>query len=388
MAAPVVNLFSAKHNGISGMNTQLMCQHSGETPLRGGIARSLTNASNADFSWQASWPSFVDPIERVRQIAWPNSAWTQGYANPYSIGLECAGYARFSKADWLTSAGLKQLENLAHEWVYYLKKEQKAGNDIPRRWLSTPEVQKVMAGNRSIKGFCTHAQIDPASRTDPGPNFPYDRLMTRIKQLMGDISTASTPTTQTDMERLFAMFKDKEEFGRFLRANGVGYENDKVKASHGYDMFGMAYRSLEILERLEKQVAKLTPEAIAEAVAGRKVVSRAEGSEGETFRWDTYESVNNQILHALNGAFPVMLEILNSLLAGQEELTQAQRSAFADKLEGLEFQLVQVETLEEAEEANEAQAEIVAASVAEEVKAIEAAHAEPLESKVAEEAAK
>jgi hypothetical protein len=185
MVAPVINLFSNKHSGVSGMTTQLFCQHSGETPLRGGYAKSLTQANNADPTWFASWPSFVDPIARVRQIAWPNTAWTQGYANPFTVGLECAGYAHYSKAQWLTAAGKKQLENLAHEWVFYWKTEQKYGNEIPLRWLSDAEVRKVMNGDRKIKGFCTHAQIDPASRTDPGPNFPYTELMDRIKVLLG-----------------------------------------------------------------------------------------------------------------------------------------------------------------------------------------------------------
>lgn len=199
MVAPVINRFGTKHSGVSGMRTQLFCQHSGETPLRGGYAQSLTEASNANRAWEASWPSFVDPIARVRQIQWPNTAWTQGWANPFSVGLECAGYAHFTKAQWLTPEGLKQLENLAHEWVYYWKLEAKYGNEISLRWLSDSEVKKVMGGDRKIDGFCTHKQIDPGSRTDPGPNFPYDRLMTRIKQLLGK---APKPATKTDLAQI------------------------------------------------------------------------------------------------------------------------------------------------------------------------------------------
>ncbi|WP_336715313.1 N-acetylmuramoyl-L-alanine amidase [Arthrobacter sp. USHLN218] len=196
MVAPVVNLPSDKHSGISGLDTQLFCQHSGETPLRGGYAESLTRNNNADPNWQASWPSFVDPIARVRQIAWPNSAWTQGYANNRAVGLECAGYAHFTAAQWLTAEGVKQLENLAHEWVYYWKLEEAAGNKIPLRWLTDAEVAKVMAGNRDIKGFCTHRQIDPGSRSDPGPNFPYGRLLNRIAELLGKTSATAASTTK------------------------------------------------------------------------------------------------------------------------------------------------------------------------------------------------
>jgi hypothetical protein len=224
MVAPVISLPSNKHSGVSGMTTQLFCQHSGETPLRGGYAESLTRNNNADPKWQASWPSFVDPIARVRQIPWPNSAWTQGYANSFAVGLECAGYAHFTKAQWLTAEGRKQLENLAHEWAYYWLLEKKAGNTIPLRWLTDSEVRAVMAGNRSIKGFCTHRQIDPASRTDPGPNFPYAELLNRVAQLIGG-TTVATPTTPTPiksafdtfMEQLMSWYASKSDFENRMR---------------------------------------------------------------------------------------------------------------------------------------------------------------------------
>lgn len=191
--APVITIPSSKHSGVSGMTTQLFTQHSAECPLRGGFAVSLTNwamTPTASGGPWASWPSFVDPQARVRMVAWPNTAWTQGNANPYAVGLECAGYAHFTPAQWRTPEGKKQLENLAQEWAYYWRLEAEVGNKIPFRWLSTPEVRAVMAGNRKIKGFCTHAQIDPASRTDPGPNFPYKELLARIEQIVTGTSAA------------------------------------------------------------------------------------------------------------------------------------------------------------------------------------------------------
>ncbi|WP_459332406.1 N-acetylmuramoyl-L-alanine amidase [Arthrobacter sp. Hz1] len=177
---------TVKHNGMSGMVTQLFTQHSAQCPLRGGYAVSLTNWANTPLPAGpvASWHSFVDPIARVRMVPWHLAAWVQGYANPFAFGVEAAGYAEFSEEEWLTPEGLKQLENLAHEWVYYWEIEKSQGNAIPLRWLETWEVEAVMAGNRDIKGFCTHGQIEPASRWDPGPNFPYTRLMDRIKQIL------------------------------------------------------------------------------------------------------------------------------------------------------------------------------------------------------------
>lgn len=235
MVAPVINMPSNKHSGVSGMNTQLFVQHSAESPLRGGYAQSLTKWAQTPLNQggpEASWPSFVDPIARVRMIAWPNSAWTQGLANRIAVGLECAGYARFSAAEWLTPEGLKQLENLAHEWCYYLDLEAKAGNIIPLRWLTTAEVQKVMAGNRSIKGFCTHAQIDPASRTDPGKGFPYDRLMNRIKELRGVKTVSAASTAKKDIMATL----DREDYANIAKAVW-GYKNPDPKISGNRDAY-------------------------------------------------------------------------------------------------------------------------------------------------------
>lgn len=201
MVSPVFNMTNTtKHSGVSGMATQLLVQHSAECPLEAGYAKSLTQWANTPLSQGgpvASWHSFVDPSVRVRMVPWYYAAWHANYANPFSIGIEVAGYARFTKEQWLTPAGLKQLENLAHEWVYFAEMEK-----IPSRWLTNAEVDKVMAGNRSIKGFCTHRQIDKATRTDPGNNFPYDKLMQRIKEIRGETFYASptkpTPTTEDD----------------------------------------------------------------------------------------------------------------------------------------------------------------------------------------------
>lgn len=44
-------------------------------------------------------------------------------------------------------------------------------------------------GNRTIKGFCCHRQIDPETRTDPGNGYPYDLLMQKIRAYMGSPDT-------------------------------------------------------------------------------------------------------------------------------------------------------------------------------------------------------
>lgn len=191
MVSPVINMPSSKHSGVSGLPTQLLVLHSAESPLRGGYAQSLTNWANGP-GVEASWQWFVDPIAIVSMVDPQHSAWHATWANSLSEGFEQAGYARFSYAEWTTAEGMKQMDNLA-----WLMADRCKANGIPARWLTTAEVNAIRAGNRSIKGICTHAQVDPASRTDPGGGYPYDMLMGKIHEYMGGTVTTQSTSTPT-----------------------------------------------------------------------------------------------------------------------------------------------------------------------------------------------
>lgn len=194
-AGPLVNMLgSGKHSGVSGIPTQLLVLHSGECPLRGGYAQSLTNWANTPIDRGgpiASWHWFIDPIARVRMIEEVYAAWHASEANPISEGFEQAGYARFTRADWLTPDGLLQMESLA-----YTMAQRAKVNGIPARWLTTAEVTRATSGDRTVKGFCLHRQIDPETRTDPGDGYPYELLMAKVKAYMG--GTIQTQSTEED----------------------------------------------------------------------------------------------------------------------------------------------------------------------------------------------
>ena len=169
---------SRKYFGVSGIPTQLLVLHSAECPLQAGFAKSLTEWASPPYpaAPEASWHRFIDPVHRVRFVPDELGAWHASEANNLSIGWEQAGYARYSRDQWLTADGRTQLDMLALDMA-----EVAVRDGIPARWLSTAEVRAVLdSGNRSIKGFCTHRQIDPETRTDPGDGYPYDLLMERI----------------------------------------------------------------------------------------------------------------------------------------------------------------------------------------------------------------
>jgi hypothetical protein len=189
MVSPVINMPNTqKHSGVSGIPTQLLVLHSGESPLRGGYAQSLTQWANVPLDQggpEASWHWFVDPIAIVSMVDPNNAAWHASEANPMSEGFEQAGYARLARAEWLTPEGLKQMDNLA-----WLMSQRAEVNGIPAVWLTTAQVEAVTKhGNRTIKGFCLHRQIDPETRTDPGDGYPYDLLMAKVKAQLNPTTT-------------------------------------------------------------------------------------------------------------------------------------------------------------------------------------------------------
>jgi hypothetical protein len=76
---------------------------------------------------------------------------------------------------------MKHLDNLALDMA-----EVAVRDGIPLVWSTAYQVEAVVYGdNRSIKGFCIHAQINPATRYDPSTEYPYDLLTERIGQYMG-----------------------------------------------------------------------------------------------------------------------------------------------------------------------------------------------------------
>ena len=193
--APVLDMTAAgirsgKYFPVSGIPTQLLVLHSAECPLAGGYAQSLTEWASSIYPADpiASWQRFVDPLVRLRFIPDELGAWHASEANVNSIGWEQAGYARYTREQWLTPDGLTQLESLAFDMA-----EVAVRDGIPPRWLSTAEVvAATQGGDRSIKGFCSHRQIDPETRTDPGDGYPYDLLMERIIFYMGGGSAINT----------------------------------------------------------------------------------------------------------------------------------------------------------------------------------------------------
>lgn len=155
---------------------QLFVIHTAECPLKIGYAASLTEWADGDsYNPRASWHRFVDPATVALFVPLNIIAWHAAGGNSRSIGYEQAGYASFTREQWLVPDGLRQLDLLAQQIV-------KDGlSKVGIQWLSDAEVKAVLDGNSTIVGLCTHEQVSRlsgrTSRTDPGRGYPKDVLL-------------------------------------------------------------------------------------------------------------------------------------------------------------------------------------------------------------------
>ncbi|MFF1739605.1 N-acetylmuramoyl-L-alanine amidase [Streptomyces mirabilis] len=136
----------------------------------------------------------VDNNSAVRCVADGDRAWHAPGANSDGLGIEIAGYARQSRAEWLdqySKGALEQAAKVTADWC--------AKHKIPAVKLSVAE---LIAGKRGIVG---HRDVSAAYRqtdhTDPGPDFPWDYFLGRVNAFLnpskpGPAPVPAKPTTK------------------------------------------------------------------------------------------------------------------------------------------------------------------------------------------------
>lgn len=127
---------------------------------------------------------------RDKDIAWA----AYSTANLHGIHFEHAGYARQTAKEWADDFSVDMLTISA----YYAAEKCKKYN-IPVKRLSTSEIR---AHKRGIVGHLdlTNAKIDSNNHTDPGPNFPWDWYLNKIKSFM---EGEEMPFTTDDAKTLY-----------------------------------------------------------------------------------------------------------------------------------------------------------------------------------------
>lgn len=169
--------------GIKGGRVLWIVAHTLECDAVAGLAVALGGGYFQDD--QVSVHTVVDPS--VNSVAGLDTG-TQAYhagatANAYGDATEATGRAAWTRNDWLGNAARNRaLDQQAQAMAGHAVANGFAPGEY--RWLSVPEIR-----SKQVRGFGGHidfsAAFDESDHWDPGPGYPYDIQMTRIRWYAG-----------------------------------------------------------------------------------------------------------------------------------------------------------------------------------------------------------
>lgn len=115
-------------------------------------------------------------------VPYDRAAWTLRNGNEESDNVEVCGFARWSRAEWLRHGRMLELVAV---WIAQRCKAR----GIPIRKLTPSQVGQRMAG---VIGHVDYTLgTGDGTHTDPGPNFPWDLVITRAREI-------ANPSTEDD----------------------------------------------------------------------------------------------------------------------------------------------------------------------------------------------
>lgn len=167
---------------VNGNRPRLIVIHDMEYPEKTGSAEWCANyfkTSNDSAHYCVDNQEIVQAV-REQDGAWHAPGYIQGVeVNRQSIGIEHAGYAKQTRADWLDPFGSAML-SLSAQLTAGLC--QKYG--IPAVHLSVDQVRQ------GVSGICGHDDITRATGSgdhmDPGAGFPWDTYIAAVQSDMGE----------------------------------------------------------------------------------------------------------------------------------------------------------------------------------------------------------
>lgn len=138
----------------------------------GGSAESVATYFSRPTT-QASTQLVVDDHGCYRCVPDLTIPWGAPGANRSGLHIEHCGYARWTRADWLTHLPMLKLSaEHAAEWCWKYR--------IPRRVIGPQRLKWGVAGFVTHK-TCTLAFGTAGGHTDPGAGFPLDTYMTLVR---------------------------------------------------------------------------------------------------------------------------------------------------------------------------------------------------------------
>lgn len=157
----------------------LVVIHTMEAPEKEATAENVASWFAGKDAPQASAHYNVDSDSTVQSVLETDTAWHAGPVNGYSIGVEHAGYAKQTAAEWADTYSLACLERSA----------ELVADICTRHGIQPVRVtaEDLAAGARA--GVCGHVDVTKGLKAgthwDPGPHFPWDFYLARVRAHMG-----------------------------------------------------------------------------------------------------------------------------------------------------------------------------------------------------------
>jgi len=185
MSLPITTIPSPNFTRGRARNVRVVVIHTVEAPERGTIAADVARNWFATPAARSSAHYVVDNDSIVRCVDEANTAWATPGANADGIQIEHAGYAAQNPGQWGDDYSSAMLELSARLTA-----------DLCRRY-GIPAVHltpsQLAAGARGIIGHvdATNAYSGGRGHTDPGPSFPWDAYIAKVRGYLGQAAAVA-----------------------------------------------------------------------------------------------------------------------------------------------------------------------------------------------------
>lgn len=177
----------------------LVVIHTAEAHERPNTAENVAAFFAGAHSSRASAHYTVDVDSIVQSVHEKDVAWHAGPVNGYSIGVEHAGFAKQSVAEWQDEYSQAMLERSA-----LLVADICRRHGIPVRRVTAEDLK---AGGERRRGICGHIDVTTGltggkGHWDPGPNFPWSDYLARVEALVQEapMSSSNGPAPTLDID--------------------------------------------------------------------------------------------------------------------------------------------------------------------------------------------
>jgi len=167
-------------NYMPRVEADLIVLHCMEAPEKGNTAENCSHffAGTYTKAPEASCGYCVDNNSIVQCVKDENIAWHAAGANGNGIGIELAGYAKQTLADWTDAYSLLTMEHACRLSARLCLKFK-----IPTVTVGIDDLLRAKP-----RGFTTHYLVNEAYKKgthwDPGPGFPLDRFVARVAAIL------------------------------------------------------------------------------------------------------------------------------------------------------------------------------------------------------------